>query len=374
MANPFTSGLNVGTGPPLGRVNGALRAARAFGFDTAWTVDHFLGFFPEALWDQDFTWLAKSGGSPHEYFEFQTLLGYLASRAGKVRLGVGVTEPTRRHPVLLAQAFLTLAHMTKRPPILGIGPGERENIEPYGLDFERPVGRLAEALEIIRKCFTSSEPFDFSGEHFHLDQARLDLAAPAGRVPEIWIAAHGPRMLDLTGRFGDGWLPAFALDPQRYGEMLSSIRASARTAGRDPYGIVAGWQAVVVVARTRKEARKMLGARPVRFSMLLAPDTLWQSFGFEHPLGVGFRGMIDFVPDRYSKAQLEDAMSRVPVDLVAEAMVWGTPDDLVERFHDYRDVGLRHLVIQPGSAMLSRRSAAYSLRAVASIQRKLRRT
>ena len=137
-------GITVLTGRPLA---GALRAARVFGFDTAWTVDHFLGFFPEQLWDRDFTWLAGPAASPHEYFEYQSLLGYLAARAGKVRLGVGVTEPTRRHPVLLAQAFLTLAHMTKRAPILGIGSGERENIEPYGLDFHRPVSRLDEAFK-----------------------------------------------------------------------------------------------------------------------------------------------------------------------------------------------------------------------------------
>lgn len=374
MTIPFTSGLNVGTGPPLRRVNGALRAARAFGFDTAWTVDHFLGFFPEAIWDKDFTWLAKPGETPHEYFEYQTLLGHLARRAGKVRLGVGVTEPTRRHPVLLAQTFLTLAHMTERAPILGIGSGERENIEPYGLGFERPVGRLEEALAIIRRCFVDANPFDFDGEHFRLTQARMTLSAPEGRMPEIWIAAHGPRMLGLTGRFGDGWYPAFPLSPERYGDMLGTIRAAARSAGREPATIVPGWQAVVVVAGSRKDARSMLGSRPVRFSTLLAPDRVWRSFGFEHPLGEGFGGMIDFVPDRYSKAQLEDAMAKVPIDLVAEAILWGTLDDLYRRFQDYRDVGLRHLVIQPVSAMLSRRSAAFSLRSVVSIQRRLRRT
>jgi phthiodiolone/phenolphthiodiolone dimycocerosates ketoreductase len=372
MTVPFTSGLNVGTGPPLGRVNGALRAARVLGFDTAWTVDHFLGFFPEQIWDKDFTWLAGPGSSPHEYFEYQTLLGYLATRAGTVRLGVGVTEPTRRHPVLLAQALLSLAHMTKRAPILGIGSGERENIEPYGLGFDRPVGRLEEALAIIRRCFISSGPFDFSGEHFQLAGARMDLPAPPGRTPQLWVAAHGPRMLELTGRFGDGWYPGFPFSPQRYGEMLGTIRDAARTAGRDADRIVAGWQAVVVVAPGRKEARRMLEAKAVRFSTLLASDDVWQSFGQEHPLGAGFRGMIDFMPDRYTKVQLEDAMARVPVDLLAEALVWGTPDDLFVRFSEYRDAGLRHLVIQPVSAMVSRRAALYSLRAVVSIQRRLR--
>lgn len=63
-----------------------------------------------------------------------------------MRLGIGVTEPIRRHPMILAQAALTLAHMSQRPPILGLGSGERLGAEPCGLDFSRNVGRLEEAL------------------------------------------------------------------------------------------------------------------------------------------------------------------------------------------------------------------------------------
>ena len=72
-----------------------------------------------------------------------------------MRLGVGVTEPIRRHPVLIAQAMMTLSHLTKRAPILGIGAGERMNIDPYGLDFSEPVTRLEEALQIIRLCLSA---------------------------------------------------------------------------------------------------------------------------------------------------------------------------------------------------------------------------
>lgn len=64
------------------------------------------------------------------------MLGHLASRAGRLRLGVGVTEAVRRNPVVLAQAMITLAHLTKRAPILGLGSGERENTVPYGLSLD----------------------------------------------------------------------------------------------------------------------------------------------------------------------------------------------------------------------------------------------
>ena len=176
--------------------------------------------------------MAEPGSSPHRYFEYQVLLGALAKQAGPVRLAVGVTEAIRRHPVLIAQAFMTLSHMTKRAPILGIGSGEKENIVPYGLDFSTPVGVLEEALQIIRLCFASSGPFDFSGKHFNLDRAVMDLAPADGRTPEVWIAAHGPRMLRLTGEYGDGWYPTFPYTPDTYAESLNTIHQSAAAVGR----------------------------------------------------------------------------------------------------------------------------------------------
>ena len=183
-----------------GLVERDVAAAREFGLDAVVVWDHLQDFYPSALWDGAFGLYAGEHASPHTWFDYQTLLGYLAGRAGGLRLGVGVTEPFRRHPIVIAQAAVTLAHLSPRPVILGIGAGERENTDPYGLPFDRPVGRLEEALRIIRTALTSQGPFDFHGTHYQLDGAVLDLQPPPGRTPEIWIAAHGPRMLRLTGR------------------------------------------------------------------------------------------------------------------------------------------------------------------------------
>ncbi len=174
-------GMTVGTQPPLGRVQLLTRAARVLRFDVGWAIDHFLGFFPRSVWDKDFAWLAKEGSSPHEFFDYQVLLGHLARRAGsRLQLAVGVTEPIRRHPVLIAQAFMTLAHATKQPPILGIGAGEAENIVPYGLDFSKPVSKLEEAVEIIRMdVFRLRRPIRLRRAALHLEE-RADGSSPSG--------------------------------------------------------------------------------------------------------------------------------------------------------------------------------------------------
>jgi phthiodiolone/phenolphthiodiolone dimycocerosates ketoreductase len=167
MARPkIDVGMTVNAKPPLALVDRDVAAARELGLDAVVVWDHLQDFYPSALWDEAFGLYAGEHASPHTWFDYQTLLGYLAGRAGGLRLGVGVTEPFRRHPIVLAQAAVTLAHLSPRAPILGIGAGERENTEPYGLPFERPVGRLEEALQIIRLAFTAQGPFDFRGTHY----------------------------------------------------------------------------------------------------------------------------------------------------------------------------------------------------------------
>ena len=373
-ADRVTIGLGVGTQPPIRRIVVTARVARAARFDAVWTVDHFQGWFPQEMWNRDMSWMASPDSTPHAYFDYQALIGYLADRVGAMQIGVGVTEAVRRHPVLLAQTAMTWSHLTRSTPILGIGAGERENTVPYGLSFQRPVSRLEDALPIVRRCFEARGPFDYNGDFYELDKAMMDLAPAPGKTPQIWVAAHGPRMLDLTGRFGDGWYPTVPMPPVRYSESLARIRAKAKATGRDPHSIVPAMQLLAVVGRTEREARRYLDSRIMRFLALLAPASLWEENGVAHPLGTGFRGLIDFIPSDYPVAQLEAALTAVPVDIVAENVLWGTPEVIREELENYVDAGLRHIVLGPASAAVSRRSAVYSVRAVFGILRRVRKS
>ncbi len=368
-----TIGLSVGTQPPVKRIRLMTGLARAFRYDVAWTVDHLQGWFPQSIWDRRLSFMADPEGTPHAYLDYQAVLGHLASKAGTMQLAVGVTEPVRRHPVLLAQWAMTLAHLAKRPPILGIGAGEAENTEPYGFDFSRPVGRLEEALQIIRRCFASRGPFDFEGEFFSMRQAMMDLAPPPDRTPQVWIAAHGPRMLRLAGEYGDGWFPTLPYTPQEYADALSTIRGHALAAGRDPGTIVSAWSGLVVLGRTENEARELLDRRAIRFAALLAPAEMWRRYGVEHPLGAEYRGIVEFIPQRYPPDEIEAALAAVPIDIAAESLIWGTPATVEAKLGDMVDAGLRHIVVQPASALASPRHAAYSLWHTSSIVRRIRR-
>ena len=95
---------------------------------------------------------AKLMPRPDAISEPWTALGYLAAknRFARMRLGVGVTDAGRRNPAVTAQAAATLHLLTRGRAILGIGTGEREGNEPYGVDWSKPVARTIEALATIR--------------------------------------------------------------------------------------------------------------------------------------------------------------------------------------------------------------------------------
>jgi phthiodiolone/phenolphthiodiolone dimycocerosates ketoreductase len=317
--------------------------------------------------------VARAGSTPDAFFEWQVLLGHMSRRVGRrARLAVGVTEPIRRHPVVIAQAAMTLAHLARRAPILGIGAGERENIEPYGLDFNRPVAMLEEALQIIRLCFESDGPFDFEGDHFQLEGAVLDLRPPKDRTPLVWVAAHQERMLRLTGTYGDGWYPTFPMSPEVYAGKLATVRGAAESAGRDADAITPAMQAFVVIGGTEAEARRLFESKALRYASLLMSDAVWKRQGLTHPLGEGFRGMIDLVPQQMSREQVEDAIARVPGEQLAGEAIWGTPSMVADKLQALGDAGMRHVVLVPLSAMVSRRAAVTTVRGMFSVARRLR--
>jgi phthiodiolone/phenolphthiodiolone dimycocerosates ketoreductase len=368
MATPSIAvGFQLGGMPPLGMNRALVYFARLSRLDSVWVPDHWQGLIPTAIWDQQFSWAASQHESPHALFDYQVLMGYLAKSAGKLRIGVGVTDPIRRHPVLIAQAMLTLAHMTKRPPILGIGAGERENIEPYGLDFSGPVGRLEEALKIIRLCFSHQGPIDFYGKYYRLDHAMMDLHAPKGKTPEIWIGGQGPRMLRLTGQYGDGWYPTAIASPEEYAAKLAIIRTAAQEAVRDPQAITPSHVQFIAVAPTEQEAREMLDTKVARSVALAAPSAEWRKVGAQHPFGEHFRGYIDWVPEQYDRKMLEEGMAAVPPELLGYGLLWGTPEQVAGKLRTFGEAGARHVVLFLASAMLSRQAAIYGLRATRKI-------
>ncbi|GII95178.1 LLM class flavin-dependent oxidoreductase [Sinosporangium siamense] len=132
------------------------------------------------------------------------LAGAIAAATSRIRVGIGVVNPWTRHPALIAMEFAALEEISGGRGVLGLGASNaRWMTEQLGIPFERPVTRLAEAVDIVRAMLTG-ERVEFAGEGFRVD-AGLSFVPPRA-APPIVLGVKGPRALDVAASRADGVL------------------------------------------------------------------------------------------------------------------------------------------------------------------------
>ena len=310
-------------------------------YHSIWLPDHMVSFWPDSIWTPEFTDLAVASPSPHRHLDGMAVAAAAAVLTENVPLVTSVVDTVRRHPASLAQTALTIDHLAKGRFILGLGSGEAENIEPYGFDFDRPVSRFEEALHVIRLLWDSDGPVSFDGQFYRLQHARLDTEPYDGRFPPIWVGASGPRSLDIAGRYADGWWPAGAWTPEDYAQKLARVRGSAERAGRDPMAITPCFIQVCVMGSDDTALAQILDAPLVKSFLLQVSAELLGSFGFDHPMGEGWRGFHDIDPAVLTRERIVDFLDRVEPEMILAVVPHGTPKQVAQTVKEYVDAGLR---------------------------------
>ena len=171
------------------------------------------------------------------HLDAMTLLAVIAGRTTRVRLAPNVANLPLRPPVVLARTAATLDLLSGGRAELGIGAGAFwDPIVAAGGPRRSPgeaVAALEEAIEIIRGVWAGEGSVSVVGEHYRVKGLHSG-PAPAHPVG-VWVGAYGPRMLRLTGRLADGWLPSMGyVGPDKLAMMNATIDAAARKAGREP--------------------------------------------------------------------------------------------------------------------------------------------
>jgi len=337
---------------PFDRSVKTAKRIEEIGYDSMWYPDHLMGFIPETIWTPDVTPLAFFQNSPHTFPDPFTLMAAHAAATDTILLGTSVTETIRRHPAVFAQTALTLDHISKGRTIFGLGAGERENIEPYGLDFTKPVSKLEENLKIIRLLWSDQvEKKTFEGEYTSLKDAVLTLEPyQKGIYPPLWIGAMGPRMLKLTGELADGWLPVGLNLPDScnwYKKSLKTIRESAKKAGRDPDSVTAGLYAMTLVAKTHEECHQLFATPLAKAWALATSEEPFNAAHVEHPFTTPertFNALLHYVPTRYSREETLEAMDRIPEEVLEYCLLHGTADEIIKKVESLARTGLEHIV------------------------------
>jgi F420-dependent oxidoreductase-like protein len=183
-----------------------VKTADACGYDSFW--------MPEA-WERDAL----------------TILTELVLHTRQIHLATGIVNVFSRTPALLAMSAATLDEISGGRFRLGLGTSGARVVEDFhGVQFNKPLTRLKETIQIIR-LLLAGQRADFNGECFQLNRFKLGFKPLRADIP-IYVAALTPKSLKQIGELADGWLPTHWPRTQLQ-QGITHIRAGCEAANRD---------------------------------------------------------------------------------------------------------------------------------------------
>ena len=180
----------------------------------------------------------------------------VAAQTTTLKLGTSVILLPLHHPVRLAEDVITLDIVSRGRFILGVGLGYQPvDFRTFDIPIGQRVSRFEEEVEIIRQCW-SGERFDFSGEHFELEDIAIRPQPYSRPSPPLWIGASRVPGARRAGRIADGFVAGPSTDLESTVALTDAYRQAAAAAGRDPVICLMrdAW-----VASTREAAEAVYG-------------------------------------------------------------------------------------------------------------------
>ncbi|WP_405411856.1 LLM class flavin-dependent oxidoreductase [Streptomyces decoyicus] len=267
---------------------GLWQRAEELGYDWVSLFDHFR---------------PPLGGPSGPCFEGMSLLSALAARTSRIRCAVLVSAVTWRHPALAAAIAATIDHVSDGRLEFGMGAaGEDLAYGQYGIPFPGAGTRLDmldEACRVVRGLWTGGA-VTFEGKHFQLRDAHLEPRPLQSRLPMVIGGEGERRMLRIVAEHADIW-NTLAGTPDGYRRKLTKLAEHATVVGRDPGTIRKSVTFRAVLAETEQEA-------------LERKEQLLRRLGADSPVW-------------------------------PEYLVFGTPEQCVERLRPYLDLGVRDFLL-----------------------------
>jgi F420-dependent oxidoreductase-like protein len=264
-----------------------------------------------------------------------TSLAQLAVVTSRIRIGTSIVPVFARSPANLAMTALNMDRMSDGRFFLGLGTSGQLVVQDlHGEKFQKPLTRLREYIDIIRKA-ARGESLDHEGEFFRTKRFRLRLSPYRANLP-IYIAALSPPSLRLTGELADGWLPIF-LAPSRMTAVLTELKAGAESAGRAWRDLVISPQVSIYVTDDVRAARDR--ERP-HIAFYIGGMGV---FYHEYMRRIGFGAEADRVRDAYRTRERDRAAQLVTDEMVDTMTIIGSPRECRQQIQAFFDAGVHEV-------------------------------
>ena len=296
--------LGVVLGGDLGRLGELAGEAEAAGFESLWCAETARSAFVQAA--------------------------VISMATTRVTVGTDIALAFPRSPAIAAMEARDLAELSGGRFLLGLGTQvKRINEQRFGIGFEHPAPRIAEAVHVIREVLATFEgkPIDHRGRFYSITMPPFPGAGPApGPVP-IYLAAVNRVMAETAGRVADGVLGHPMTSPSWVREVLRpAVERGAKEAGRDAGEVNITTGAIVAVSDDRDEARREAALQIAFYATTRTYRPVLERHGFEDRLDPLRRA---FVKHDYA------AMTQIALPMVDGLAVAGTPDECRERIAAY---------------------------------------
>lgn len=295
-------------------------------------------------------WVAEAYGS-----DSPTVLAWIGARTERIDLGAAVMQIPARTPAMTAMTAATLDSLSGGRVRLGLGvSGPQVSEGWHGVPFADPLGRTREYIDIVRMALRR-ERVTYAGKHFTLPlpggpgkALKLTVRPVRPDIP-VYLAAVGPRNLELAGEVADGWLAIF-FSPEHCTDIVASVADGRRRAGKgtadDP---LAGFDIAptvpVVVIDDLDAARAAVA--PYAALYVGGMGSREQNFYNRLAVRMGFEKEAALIQDLYLAGKHREAAAAVPFEFIDATALVGSRARIKDRLVRYAEAGVGTLSVSP---------------------------
>ena len=301
-------------------------------------------------------WAAEAYGS-----DAATVLAWVAAQTETIDVGSAVFQIPARTPAMTAMTAATLDSLSGGRFRLGLGvSGPQVSEGWHGVRFDKPLARTREYVEIVRMAL-ARETVRHEGTFWTLPlpdgpgkALRLTVHPARPDIP-LYLAAIGPKNLELTGEIADGWLAIF-FAPEHAGELLGHVGAGRARAGKDLAGLDVVPTVPVVVGDDLEAC-----AAPLRHYAALYVGGMGsreQNFYNRLAVSMGYEKAAAEVQDLYLARNHRDAAAAVPFEFIDRTSLIGPRERIRDRVAAYAQAGVTTLSVASYAGTLDERVAA----------------
>ena len=278
-------------------------------------VNHLSRYNPDTIWIPE-TW-------GMENFSMLSIL----SQKTKAKIGSSIINIYSRSPSLIAMGAATIDTISAGRLILGLGTSSMPIIENFhGYQFEKPVSRMREYVEIIR-LILSNKPVNYNGNFFKLKDFSLLIKPPRNNIP-IYLAAINEKMIQLSLEIANGVI--FFLRP------ISELRDTIQKMKNK---IDTACQLITCVSHDSEKA--IIRAKQT-IAFYVSVGKIYREFLAKN----GFQNETNEIFNEFKKSGLKKNYELVSNSMLNSLAICGTPDESIKKLNKFQETGLDMPIIQ----------------------------